>query len=353
MIRSFKRRATWFIQFLTMAKKLLIPLVLGIMLFVGISTSTISAKADGVAEMIMEISTYTVLSNKNANERLPMASTTKIMTALLIIEDCNLNEVITVPDEAVGVEGSSIYLKRGEIISIMDLVYGLMLRSGNDSAIALAIHHSGSVQSFVDSMNEKAREMGAKNTKFKNPSGLPDDEHYTTASDLCMIACNAMKNETFKKVVGTRSYHGQYRSFVNKNKILTRIEGANGIKTGYTLKAGRCLVASAERDGMAVICVVLNCPDMYERSEELIEKAFSDFAVKEIPQDAVFMCGVVPCRLSGNYRLLINKTEEVRVEIVPFEAHKRINKGDLAGEILIYSQNNLIFRQNLYSIISR
>ena len=234
-----------------------------------------AAGTSAKAAAVINGDTGEVIYAHNADERLPMASTTKIMTALLIIEDCDLSEVITVPDEAVGVEGSSIYLKKDEVISVKDLVYGLMMRSGNDSAAALAIHHSGSVQKFAECMNARAAEMGARDTNFTNPSGLPDENHYTTASDLCLIACNAMKNEQFKKIVSARNYTGEYRSFVNKNKFLGLVEGANGVKTGYTISAGRCLVSSAEREGMDIVCAVLNCPDMYERSQKLIEQAFS------------------------------------------------------------------------------
>ena len=191
-----------------------------------------TASASAVSEIAMELSTETVLKEGNADARLPMASTTKIMTALIIVEDCNLDEVITVPDQAVGVEGSSIYLHKGEQIDIRDLLYGLMLRSGNDSATALAIHHSGSVEKFVEVMNARAKNIGAGSTNFTNPSGLPDNDHYTTARDLCKIACYAMKNTTFKEVVSTRSHKGKFRTYANKNKMLYSYDGANGVKTG-------------------------------------------------------------------------------------------------------------------------
>ena len=259
-MHSLKRRGNWCTISPIINAFLIIILfyiVLCVTLFAG---NTPKAHADGVAECAAELNTGKIFYAKNDSAKLPMASTTKIMTALIIIEECELDEVITVPDEAVGVEGSSIYLKKGERVSVRDLLYGLMLRSGNDSAVALAIHHSGSVQNFAARMNERALQLGADNTHFVNPSGLPDDKHFTTARDLCVIACAAMRNDTFKTVVSAKNYTGQFRSFVNKNKALYSIEGANGVKTGYTLKAGRCLVASAEKDGMDVVCVVLNCP---------------------------------------------------------------------------------------------
>ncbi|MGN0806628.1 MAG: D-alanyl-D-alanine carboxypeptidase family protein, partial [Candidatus Coproplasma sp.] len=188
-----------------------------------ISPSDFFAEADGVSEIAMELDHETILYGKNTECKLPMASTTKIMTALIICEDCDLDEVITVPDEAVGVEGSSIYLKKDEQISVRDLLYGLMLVSGNDAACALAIHHSKSVAQFVDKMNERAKELGALNTHFVNPNGLPDDNHYTTALDLCKIACAALKNGTFAQVVSTKYYKGEYRCFTNKNKLLNSL----------------------------------------------------------------------------------------------------------------------------------
>lgn len=336
-----------------MLKKFALPLLIGVCILISVLCPTISASADGIAEFVIELSTRTILSCKNETAKMPMASTTKIMTALLIVEDCDLNDVIIVPDEAVGVEGSSISLKYGEEISIRDLVYGLMLRSGNDSAVALAIYHSGNVQNFVDAMNNRAKEMGAHNTQFKNPSGLPDNEHYTTASDLGIIACNAMSNKILKMIVSTKHYSGDYRSFVNKNKILAKIDGANGVKTGYTVKAGKCLVSSVERDRMDIICVVLNCPDMYKRSIELIEDAFNEYELKTLSEDKIFMCGIVPCKLDNNYNVLLKKSDGMHIEVTHNIYSKKIKNGDLVGEILIYSENSLIFRQNLYSIIDR
>lgn len=316
----------------------------------GINTSVI-AEASAVSEIAMELTTEAVLSENDADKRLPMASTTKIMTALIIAEDCNLDEVITVPDKAVGVEGSSIYLKKGEQIDIRDLLYGLMLRSGNDSATALAIHHSGSVEKFAEAMNERAKKIGAKNTNFKNPSGLPDDEHYTTARDLCKIACYAMRNETFKEVVSTRSYSGKFRNYSNKNKMLYTYEGANGVKTGYTVKAGRCLVTSAEKDGMDVVTVVLNCPDMYERSKALLDMAFKDYKLVKLDKNQTFMSDKVLCNLNKSYNLVIKNTENIDFKVVTLADNKKIKTGDLVAKLEIYCENNLIFNENLYSII--
>lgn len=312
-----------------------------------------TAIADGRAEIAMEMSRETVLCENNADVPMPMASTTKIMTAMIIIEDCDPDEIITVPDEAVGAEGSSVYLKHGEQISVKDLLYGLMLRSGNDCAAALAIHHSGSIQKFACVMNERAKKLGATNTNFTNPSGLPDDNHYTTARDLCKIACRAMSDSRFKEIVSCKNYSGDFRSFVNKNKMLFNYGGANGVKTGYTRKAGRCLVSSAERDGMTVVCVVLDCSDMYERSAQILDSCFSGYKLGKIDENTVFMSHKVLCKLNKTVNFVTKNGVDPQFKVIPLENLRKIKAGDKVAELEIYCENSLILRENLYSINSR
>ncbi len=309
-----------------------------------------SADASAQAEIAMELTTETVLTERNADAKLPMASTTKILTALIIIEDCNLDEIITVPTEAVGVEGSSIYLKKDEQIDIRDLLYGLMLRSGNDSATALAIHHSGSIEKFTEAMNERAKKIGATSSNFKNPSGLPDSEHFTTTRDLCKIACYAMRNTAFKQIVSTTNYSGKFRSFANKNKMLHKYEGANGVKTGYTVKAGRCLVSSADRNGMDVVCVVLNCPDMYERSCAIFDNCFKDFKLLQIDTNKVFMCNHVLCKILKCQSKVINVGAEIEYKIKPLQKVLIEYDKKIVAELEIYDKNDLLFTEKLYSI---
>ena len=314
---------------------------------------TFNAQANASAEIAMELTTGKVLQESNADVKLPMASTTKIMTAIIIVEDCNLDEAFIVDDKAVGVEGSSIYLKKGEEIDVRDLLYGLMLRSGNDSAAALAIHHSGSIEKFVEVMNERAKQIGANSTNFKNPSGLPDNEHYTTARDLCEIARYAMQNQTFKEIVSTTSYKGKYRSYANKNKMLYNYQGANGVKTGYTVKAGRCLVSSAERDGMDVVCVVLNCPDMYERSTVILNNSFNTYELLKLDENNVFMSDTVLCKLKNSTNLVVKKGQKLSFKVIPEVNSKHTQKGDLVAKLVILSENGLIFSDYLYSIVDR
>lgn len=223
-----------------------------------------------------------LIYSKNCDAKREPASTTKICTAITVIENQTILDIpMPIPNEAVGVEGSSLYLQKGEMLTVRDLLYGLMLQSGNDCATALAIIVGGSVEGFVRMMNETAEKAGAKNTHFINPHGLHHDEHYTTARDLCAISYYAMQNELFREIVSTKRHttpyhnHDYRRNFPNKNKILFNYDGGNGIKTGYTRHSGRCLVSSATRDGKTYICTVLNCYDMFEECMRLMDCAFA------------------------------------------------------------------------------
>lgn len=233
--------------------------------------------------VLMEASTGRVLLCANPDSKLPMASTTKIMTCILAIECGDLNQVVQVNDSAVGVEGSSIYLQRGETLPLLDLVYGLMLSSGNDAAVAIAIHIGGSVEKFAELMNAKAKSIGAISTNFVTPNGLPDDNHYTTAYDLALISAYCMQNSTFREVVATSSKNlpadddSPARYLRSKNKILYEYQGGNGVKTGYTKAAGKCLVSSAFQEDMQLIAVVLNDQDMFEDCKELLTYGFSQY----------------------------------------------------------------------------
>ena len=236
---------------------------------------------EGNAECVMELNSRRVLYEKKGDIRLPMASTTKILTAITILENYNsIEKEILIPEQAVGVEGSSVYLKKDEKYSIKDLLYGLMLRSGNDCATALAIDCAGNEESFSVKMNQTAQKAGALNSNFLNPHGLPREGHFTTAHDLNLIACYAMQNTQFKEIVSTRYYAP--RNWTNKNKILQLCDGGMGVKTGYTKQAGRCLVAAIERNGMTLVSTVLNCPTTYERSCKLLEDAFAQYSYEKL-----------------------------------------------------------------------
>ena len=231
---------------------------------------------------LIEADSGRLLMGEHEHDRLPMASTTKIMTAMIIIESGEaLDTQITVPQEAAGVEGSSMHLSAGERISLRDLLYGLMMVSGNDAAVALAVHHAGSVEAFAVRMNEKAAALGCADTHFVNPNGLHDPDHYTSAYDLSCMAAAAMKLPVFRELVSrsryTTSTGDRIRTFRTKNRMLTEVEGGCGVKTGFTKKAGRCLCFAAKRQGMLLVGSALNAPDMWNDAKKLLERGFSEY----------------------------------------------------------------------------
>lgn len=244
----------------------------------NVGTEYAFAKQINTAYAVFDVDKNEKIFGENDSLRLPMASTTKIMTALLVLENEFLDKKVKITKESVGVEGSSVYLKENEVLTVEDLLYCLMLRSGNDSAVALALSVAGSVDHFAEMMNIRAESLDLTNTHFTNPHGLHDENHYTSANDLGIIAVTAMKNPDFRKIVGTKQIrigeNESVRVLKNKNKMLNLFDGANGIKTGYTKKSGRCLVSSASRNGKTLVCVVLNYGDTYGLSKELLEKGF-------------------------------------------------------------------------------
>ncbi len=248
--------------------------------------------------ILIEAVSGRVLFEKNALEKMPMASTTKIMTAIIAIENCSINDTVVVGQNASGVEGSSIWLSVGEKMSLLDMLFGLMLASGNDAAIAIAEHVGQNVENFVTMMNQKAKDIGAYNTNFVNPNGLPDDNHYTTAYDLALISAYAMQLNVFREIVKTQyktipwEGHEWDRVVKNKNKILWNYDGGNGIKTGYTKQAGRCLCAAAERDGMQLVSVVLSAPDMFGDCMSMLNSGFENFSYKKILEADEFIGSV-------------------------------------------------------------
>jgi len=232
--------------------------------------------------ILTDAQTGRVLYEKDADSRSLIASTTKIMTALIVCEQCNVLDRMRIPKEAVGIEGSSMYLKEGEVLTLQELLYGLMLHSGNDAAVALAIYCGGTVEGFVQLMNDKAHRLGLNGTHFENPNGLDAPDHYSTARDLAVLAAHAMNNPVFAKTVSTKTVRAGERSLTNHNKLLWRVEGADGIKTGYTKAAGRILVSSALREGRRLICVTINDGDDWKDHAALLENGFSQYTVKTI-----------------------------------------------------------------------
>ena len=223
-----------------------------------------------------------VLFERNPREQSLIASTTKIMTALIVCEQCNVLDRMRIPKEAVGIEGSSMYLREGEILTLQELLYGLMLSSGNDAAVALAIYCGGTVEGFAELMNDKARNLGLTGTHFENPNGLDAPGHYSTARDLAVLAAYAMENPIFAKTVSAKSVKVGERYLTNHNKLLWRVEGADGVKTGYTQAAGRILVSSAAREGRRLIAVTIDAPDDWNDHASLLEEGFSRYSGQRI-----------------------------------------------------------------------
>ena len=248
--------------------------------FIATANVDVSAKS----AVVIDVASKRVLFEKDSRTKRGMASTTKIMTAVLAIEMLEFNDVVTVSPYAAGTEGSSIWLSPLEKISVNDLLYGLMLASGNDAATALAEHAAGNVEAFTILMNKKARAFGAYNTNFTNPHGLPDDNHYTTAYDLARISAFAMDNKLFAEIVKTKnktiSWEGSQwnRSLSNHNKLLKMYEHAIGIKTGFTKKDGRCLVSAAEKDGQRLVAVTLSAPDDWNDHIKMLNYCYDTFS---------------------------------------------------------------------------
>ena len=303
------------------------------------------------------------LKSGNENSRLPMASTTKTMTALIVLEHCRLDELVSVPSEAVGTEGSSMYLKYDEVISVEDLLYGLMLLSGNDAAVALAIHVGGSIEGFAELMNDKAKEMGFKDTHFVTPNGLHNNDHYTTAYELALIGAEALKNDDFRTIVSTQ-YHTSTtgsitRTMKNKNALLWDYEGAIGIKTGYTMAAGRCLLFAAERDGMTLVGAVMNCRPMFEAAEELMNYGFSNYSMcRVVEKGAELARCYVPNAQKSLLALLsksdiiipVKKGDELKIEIrvSPSDIVRApILKGETLGTAEFYCGDEFIGKTSL------
>lgn len=301
------------------------------------------------AECVMEATSRRILSEEHGDVRLPMASTTKIAAAITVLESgIDTSKVIEIPQKAVGIEGSSVYLKEGDEYSVKDLLYGLMLRSGNDCAVALADCIDGGTEAFACRMNKTAQRAGAINTHFRNPHGLPTKNHYTTAVDLSLITAYALENPVFSEIVATKYY--EPRGWTNKNKMLTRYNGAIGVKTGYTKQAGRCLVTAAERNGMKLICTVLNCPTMYERTTALLDDAFLKYKNRLIlgERQAVSFEGGEGIPMQNLYYPMM-EGEEAHLEMKAQPAKNKENK-KIVGQFQIYLLKRLIFSGNLYKL---
>ena len=260
-------------------KRLLLCGIIAVLLCTGGHAAAYSASAYAV----LAADTGVLLDAAQENQRMPMASTTKIMTGLLAAEDEDIDRIITVPASCAGVEGSSMYLQAGEKLPLRDVLYGLMLCSGNDAAECIAAVCGGR-ETFVARMNERAAQLGLQDTHFDNPSGLDGETHYTTAYELAKLAAAALQNETFAQVVASKSYTAGTRTMVNHNKMLRLYDGAVGVKTGFTKTAGRCLVSAAQRDGRTVIAVTLDDGNDWNDHADMLDAAFAQMYTEQWAQ---------------------------------------------------------------------
>ena len=272
------------------------------------------ARAVGVhaaSAVLMDAESGRVLYAHDAHHPRLIASTTKLLTALVAVEQAaDLDEVVTVKGEWLGSEGSSIYLKAGEEITLRGLLYGLLLQSGNDAAMSIACHIAGSEAEFVALMNQKAAALGMRNSSFANPSGLNDDNHYSTAYDLALLARACLDNETVAEICATQSVTVGTRTFINHNKLLYRYEGCVGMKTGFTEKAGRTLVSAAVRNGQTLICVTLNDGDDWNDHAKLLDYGFATF-----PRQVLCRAGEVYGSVAVEGSLIPAVAVETRAEL--------------------------------------
>lgn len=338
---------------------------------VGLVASADNEKITSARGMCtMETSSGRVLYSKNMHEKMPMASTTKIITAITVLSKIkDLDQKAVIPKQAIKIPGTSIYLEEGESLTIRELLYGLMLRSGNDAAVALAILSCGSVEEFVDYANEFVKTLGAKDTHLVNPHGLDDSRHYTTPYDLAKITAFALQDKNFAEIVKTEDKviskefdkNGNKRLLKNKNKLLKNYEYADGVKTGYTSKAGRSFVGSATKDGMQVVCVVLNCKPMFEECEALLKKSFDEYRLVKVldreERGTVLTKGAkekivkVINKREFYYPLKENEINNITIKTnLKNEILAPCDENTVVGEIEVNLGKYLIFSDKIYTI---
>ena len=342
---------------------------IGVSLFVGSGLSS-KPSLSARSAVLIECESGRAVFERNAHAKMPMASTTKIMTALVVLDNARLSDTVKIPREACGIEGSSVYLREGEEFTVEELLYALMLASANDAAAALAIHVSGSIEAFAERMNECARDLGLQSTHFTNPHGLNDENHYTTAYELALIARAASKNDTFRKITSTqrtvirRHSKESARLLTNHNKLLRSYDGCFGIKTGFTKASGRCLVSGAERDGTSFIAVTLDAPDDWNDHRALFDAAFSQYKRATVLEDGGTEYRLpisggyqenVLCRSVGRVSLICDKDTYPEITFKIYARHLTlapISAGDVVGRVVILYNGGVIAQCELRAVYS-
>lgn len=331
----------------------------------GVNASRSSVPTTSARAAILMDQYGQVLYAHNADASLPMASTTKIMTALVALELADPSLRVRIPKEAVGVEGTSAYLMAGEEMTLLTLLYALMLQSANDAATAIAILLSGSIDEFAEQMNEKAAELGLSATHFTNPHGLDDEMHYTSASDLAKLTLAALQNPTFAQIVSTTRYQvpvedsDTQRLFVNHNRLLREYPGCVGVKTGYTKRTGRCLVSAAKRDGITLVAVTLNDPNDWKDHTTLLDYGFSICqTVTLTPTDGVMatvpvvggVSSELQCASQTTVSVTLPKGSQPTVVLeLPRFVYAGVSEGKQLGRAVWYLVGNPIAEVPLYA----
>ena len=329
----------------------------------GIPAYAAPENVSAVSAIVIEAQTGTVLWEHNSREKRAMASTTKIMTALLTIEAGDLDREFTVDPLAIMVEGTSMGLREGDRVSRRDLLYGILLPSGNDAANAAAVSVSGSMTAFVKLMNSRARELGLNDTHFATPSGLDADGHYTTACDLARLAAYALRDDTFREIVGCASADVEFgnppykRTLYNSNKMLKRYDGAIGVKTGFTDNARRCLVSAAERDGATLVAVTLNAPDDWNDHAKMLDYGFTQVRAYPLETSCAEKVAVAGTGQSvGVYahKTTLALTTEQRTKLtrrvlLPGFVYGSVERGDKLGELLFLIDGEVVSRVPLFA----
>ncbi len=350
---------------------IVLALALTLTMFIGLSSymniaSVSASSAKGM--VVIDKNSKRILNEKNAFEHLPMASTTKIFTTIYALEKAkDLNQIVKVNDSAVGIEGTSMYLKYGEELPLIDLLYGVIVPSGNDACVAVACHISGTEKQFVNEMNQFIKSIGCENTNLVNSHGLDEENHYTCAYDLALITSYALENETFCEIVSTKqkvikeTNKYQTRYLTNKNKLLKMMDNCIGVKIGFTDNAGRCLVSACKTNTNTYICVVLNCYDMFNESKFLLEQAQNAFINRCIvkPYNIVAVADIKEGKQDKlkvynkeGFEYPLTKEElnmlDIKVKLLD-NLTAPIKKDDVMGKIEVYNGNKILFSTEIFA----
>lgn len=342
-----------------MKKRLIAVFLAAALLMPAAYAKTISPpELSAASAILVDGESGRVLFEKNSRQRRAIASITKLMTALVAVETGkSLDEEVEIKPEWTGIEGSSIYLRPGEKISMKSLLYGLLLQSGNDAAVAIAGYCSGDTGAFVEQMNVKAGELGMDETCFANPNGLSEDGHYSTAYDMALLGRACLGNEILAEIMATRSITIGTRTFTNHNKLLWRYDGCTGMKTGYTERAGRTLVSSAESDGQTLVAVTLHAPDDWNDHSKLFDYGFEVFPERLLCSDGkviqrIPVCGgfssFIPAVTSDEVCYPLTEEECVTAKItLPDILDAPVERGEVVGKLSFFASGNLIAETDL------